>query len=230
MYPTSFVKTLFVLSVAALLLPQAMRAVDCTEKPNHPQCEPGSEGQPVTPARITFADAVDHEIRSDAGVYEHSGVIDGLEVFIGSQANFGNIFLRPNSSGRKLNFTVPANGCGLSAGTANVDFGFLKTDVNDVVSDGVFGMAEGDVVMAPMRIRFFDAAGQAYFLNFQPSGPGPCKNKSNLVKVERAADGASWTVSDDGSACIEKSGSKGSKAELCIGPVEMNFSFDLEEL
>jgi hypothetical protein len=228
MYPTSFVKTLFVLSVAALLLPQAMRAVECTEKPNHPQCEPGSEGQPVTPARITFADAVDHEIQSDGGVYEHSGVIDGLEVFIGSQANFGNIFLRPNSSCRKLNFTVPANGCGLPAGT--FDFGFLKADVNDVVSDGVFGMAEGDVVTAPMRIRFFDAAGQAYFLSFQPSQPGPCRNKSGLVKVERAADGLSRTVSDDGSACIEKSGTKGSKAELCIGPVEMNFSFDLEAL
>ena len=48
------------------------------------------------------------------------------------------------------------------------------------------------------------------------------------MRVDRAADGASWTVSDDGSACLEKHKSKG-KNDLCVGGAEMNFSFVLVE-
>ena len=232
-----------------MLLPQPAAGVDCAKKPNHPQCGPGSEGQPVTPATITFCnddpncdpfdpfDPFGDEIESDGGAYVDGVPADPerpLQVFIGSGRNDGNIILRPKDSGRKLriNVNVPTtNTCGLPAGPFDYDFQTLRVYVNSEVSGGVFGLAPGELAMVPMRIRFFHEM-DVFVLKFDPKGPGPCKNQSGQVRVERAAEadgGASWTVSDGGTACIEKHNT-GAKNELCARDAEMNFSFLLEEL
>ena len=202
--------------------------IDCAD-PNcnkDPVCGDGSSGGEITPATITFDDNA-AGIRSDgSGPYVHMDPEDvGLDVFIGSAANDGNIILRPNDGLRDLNITIPLDDqCGLTTGL--IDLELLKVDVDDAVSGGIYGIAPDDFANVPMKIRF-DVGGTLYFLNFNNDQSGPCKNKSGLVRVERATNGASWTVSDDGAACVERN--KRGKNDLCFGGEAMNFSFTLVE-
>ncbi len=195
--------------------------IDCISEIEDPDCKCGGDdgggGQQPTPAKITFCNDVpgcdtsepfDHKILSDEMGSYIDGVDPDLNVKIGVAAKQGNIGLG-NNSFRTLRITVPANtnDCGLPPGETLVTFDFrgLEVDVNKEVSDGVFGIDPGDFVMVPMRIDFGYPVsdGDLFFLKFNPRGPGPCKNKSGLVRVERALDGLSWTVTDDGSACVE---------------------------
>ena len=189
----------------------------------------GGGGNQTTPATITFLDAGGHELLSD-GVYDNT--VGGLEVFIGSAANEGNIRIKGLNAVpiRTLNVTVPVgDACGLSTGPPtleNVELESLKVDAASVLSGGIFSIAQGESVAIPMGIRF--ARGEdLFFLQFDPQVNGPCKIKSGFVQVERTG-AASWTVSDAGPACVEKHKSKG-KNDLCFGMAEMNFSFDLVE-
>lgn len=210
--------------------------VDCDQKPNHPQCQPGNESQQVTPARITYATGAGHDIEGDTGtgIYEGLNSPDGLEVFIGSQANSGNIFLRqqdPSIDNRALRINIPANECGLPEVAAYFPLRFANAKPDNVIPDGVFGIAENESSGAiPMKIMFLDGANE-YFINFDPSLPGPCNGQSGYVKVERLPDVGGkgrWTVSPNGNACIEKQ-QKG-KNKRCAGLVPMSFSFNLDEL
>ena len=136
------------------------------------------------------------------------------------------IRLRPNDGSRDLDITIPAaDQCGLTTGL--IDLELLKVDAAAAVSGGIYGIAPDDFADVPMRIRF-DVGGTLYFLNFNHDESGPCKNKSGFVRVIRAADGTSWTVSDAGDACLEKHKARG-KNDLCFGGEAMNFSFTIVE-
>ena len=196
-------------------------------------------GQPPTPAIITFCD-VDascdpqnpSKIQSVGGQYVDGA--NGLEVTIDSAANQGNPRLEGNNS-RMLRITVPANDkCGLlTSGTGpldvDVDFQFLRVEVDKEVSGGVFGLAVGESRIVPMVIRFGYPVmnGGLFFLYYHMDlkGPGPCKGQSGFVKVVRNTN-TSWTVTDNGDACVQNHPDEG-KAIVCFTGT-MNFSFDVE--
>ena len=241
MFHTSVFRLFVGAAVAFALMAPASAAVDCDAKPDHPQCRPGNEAQPVTPARITFANGVGNDIEGDSiqgdGVYEGLDSPDGLEVFIGSAANSGNIFLQNDTNlSRTLRINMPENGCGLPVGFSNFPFRRLRAQADAVFQDGVLGMSEGDLSGGiPMRI-LFEYSDDRYWLNFKPTETGPCKNQSGYAQVERLADDpdgtGNWTVtndSNDGTACIEKVQKRPAKSLLCAGLVEMDFSFHLDE-
>ncbi len=222
------------LAVLALAAPRVVWAHPCDRdpSPSHKHCgdgpgDPG--GNEITPATITFDDVSGNEIESDIGPYIHVDPEDvDLDVFIGSAANDGNIILRDlrdGITGRQLHITFPAaDECGLTSGL--IDLELLKVDADDVVSGGIYGIAEGDPQDVPMRIRFAVGA-NLYFLNFDSGKQGPCKNRSGLVTVSR--DGASsWTVQNAGNACLELHQSQG-RNDLCFGQQLMSFSFTIVE-
>lgn len=163
----------------------------------------GSSGG-ITPAIITFADSAGDRIRSDDGTAYVDGV-DNVEAFLGSKANYGNVWLRVGDSVRALTLDFsdcqPGTTCNPPLVSIPHDRVSIKVDANNVQSDGLFGMAEGATIHAPMRIYY------EYFAN-DPEGPGfvefnpnlkgksPCKNKSLYVVVTRV-DATSWDVSGD---------------------------------
>ena len=236
------------LTAAAMVVSVALMAgAILTVSPTPSQAAKGGKGkgggQPPTPAKITFCnddtgnpacDPSGHEITSDGGPYE-DGIFADLEVTIDSAANQGNIRLEGDNSVRTLRITVPANDCGLPTGetplTSNFDFQSLGVGVDKEVDGGVFGMAVGESgsVIVPMGIRFGYPVldGDLFFLFYATDlkGPDPCKGKSGLVKVVRNTD-TSWTVTDDGTACVQNHPEKG-KAIVCFTGT-MNFSFDVE--
>lgn len=191
----------------------------------------GGGSQVKTPARITFDDS-QTGIRSDGGSYEGFDNPNGLEVFIGSQGNYGNIYFRTNSitppSPRALNMTLPANTCGLPTSATTYYFHFANAKPDEEVPDGLFGFeAGGPAFNAPMRIRFFHG-GTAYFLNFDAGDKGPCKSQSDFVKVERLSE-TEWRVFTAGQfACVERHNEKG-KNDLC-GTGPMSFSYIIEDI
>ena len=190
----------------------------------------GGGGQPPIPAKITFLDAVEHQIQSDIfGLPYVDGAYPGLEVTIDSAANQGNIRVE-NSSIRELSITVPdgVDECGFTPGPLDVDFQFLLVGVDEEVDGGVFGLdEEGGSTMVPMLIRF-GHGGSIFFLRYRPGGEKkhPCKGSSGLVNVVRNGD--KWTVTDIGDACVAKHPFKKNPNACFSGP--MNFSFDVELL
>ena len=218
--------------------------IDCED----PDCKCGGDdgggGQQNTPAMITFDDSVGLglKIQSDTGPYI-DGVDPDLNVKIGSKANQGNIGLG-NNSPRELRITVPANSdptCGLPTLPTEplaspFDLRFLKVEVNKEVSGGVFGLDEDvtspdNFAMVPMRIGFGHPVidGDLFFVKFNFRGPGPCRNKGGPVTVTRTS-GTSWTVTNDGSACVEKHATDTGQADFCFVDADMKFSFDVELL
>ena len=207
-----------------------------------PDCggDGGDGGSPTdpTPSEISFRDAVPgDELLSDIlAAHPTPDYVDGtpanLEVFLGSQ---GSIFLRNidenDPTARQIQITVPAGSdpsCNLPVGLNAFDFKFLIADVESSLNGGVFSMGDGpgNSVVAPMKARFFHN-GDAYQLLFNPDEKGPCKNGSGEVRVEK--NGSTWTVTDDGSVCVEKAKNGPQKAVKCFMG-EMNFSFDVTPL
>ena len=222
--------------------------IDCISGNEDPDCKCGGDdgggGNQPTPAKITFCnddpgcdtfEPFEHKIQSDVGPYI-DGIPADLKVVIEAAAKQGNIELGGNV--RKLRITVPANECGLPTGAteplaSDFDFRFMGVQVNKEVSGGVFGMDEDvtspdNFAIVPMRIGF-EHAGDLYFVKFNFKGPGPCKGKSSGVMVKRTST-TSWTVTNEGAACVEKLGTDTGKADFCFVDAEMTFSFDVELL
>ncbi len=199
----------------------------------------GGGGQQPTPAMITFDDSAGQKIWSDEGPFI-DGIPPGLKVKIAAKANYVNIGFDGDNFNRTLRITVPANECGLPPGetgpplASDFDALFLRVDVNKEVSGGVFGLDEtgpGSFAMVPMRIGFGHPVmgGDLFFLKFNFKGPGPCKGKSGPVTVTRTSS-TSWTVTNDGSACVEKHTTDTGQADFCFVDEDMKFSFVVDLL
>jgi hypothetical protein len=224
--------------------------INCNKKQNRddPACQGGGGGgeQEKAPARITFHNRNDDEILSDGSPYETASPPgDTIEVFIGTQANGGNIFLRTNSvnypttSSRQLVIKVPEvdSSCSFSKILAEekYSFHFANVKVDTEVSDGLYGIQLGGTVSAPMKIRFFDGNGAPFFLNFDTKDKGVCKGGSDFVHVKRITE-TQWRVfSGDpllnispSRACLEQHNSKGKNFRCAEG--EMEFSYIIDDI
>jgi len=198
------------------------------------------EGGLITPATITFMDG---DIDSDDGAYEH-GESAGVNVFMGSRANLGNIFLKGDGS-----FTAPlpdntrllfldfdisictsGGPCGVPTFFGEdrsklVRAGFV-VDVKKAVKDGVYAI--GPPQTAPMRLQFHEdvdgnvAHEDNWFLYFDPKKKN-CE-ASGKVNVENSGSGV-WTVSGMGlTGCVVQQ--TGPNADP-VGFFDMDFSFNV---
>ena len=194
----------------------------------------GGGGGGVTPASITFRDAVDDRVGSDV-ITPYINGVDGVEAFLGSKANVGNVWLRlaQSSRGLYLDFADCYNNNCISP-LAPLDNGVvslsaIKLDADDVLSGGIVSMALGETISAPLRIYYQFEGGEAPgFIEFNPGvrGGSPCKNKSNFVTVIRTSD-TSWDISAEpgNRACATMPGGND-----LSGVYLMPFSFTVEIL
>lgn len=186
-----------------------------------------AKGGDTTPAIITFRDCqggfpsaafsglhpgtalqdlcpvADDRIQSDVGFSYEDG-LEGVQAFLGSAANFGNVWLRLKNSPRGLflDFTdcaSPPGECKPPFVSQVVSLANIKVDANDVKQDGLFGMALEETINPPMRFYYWLSADQPPgFVDFNPNQTGKslCKNKGNFVSVTRTGD-ATWEVIAD---------------------------------
>ncbi len=209
------------------------------------------DGGGIVPISVTFADEIDDRVGSDVmlpyvdGEYPRGDGTGGIEAFLGSKANSGNVWLRlaKSSRGLLLDFRHCVDGIcltpfedlvGYTDGVVNLGVianSAIKLDANDVLTDGVLSMKEGEPASSmPMRIFYdFDDGRGPGFIEFNPdaNGGSPCKNKSDKVWVKRTSP-ASWDVWSalDNRACVILPGG-GGRGTLS-GIYEMKFSFTVE--
>jgi len=194
------------------------------------------------PNHFTFT-LSDGDIDSDDGPYESE---PGMNVFIGSRANLGNIFIKgdgsftaPLPNGSRLLFLNFSN-CNTTIGpcdlplfstglftSGNVRAGFV-VDVNKAVKEGVYAIGPDQTEeTAPMRLQFQQpgddvAHDQNWFLYFDPKKKN-CED-SGEVDVENTGSGV-WTVSGTGlTGCVVQQ--TGPNTEP-VGFFDMTFSFDV---
>jgi len=147
-------------------------------------------------------------IRSDWGQSYIDGE-HGVEAFLGTQANSGNVGLRLNQSSRGLLLEFAE--CA-SAGSCNppasqlYSLVFVRVDATAVRKNGILGMSVNETMSAPARVYYQVSAEQGPgFIDFNPnlSGKNPCKGASDFVSVTRTGEGT-WTIRADATriACV----------------------------
>ncbi len=155
-------------------------------------------------------------IQSDIGSPYEDGM-QLVESFVGSSANYGNLFvwLRESSRGLFLDFTDCASPpCSPPITSGVVDDAQITVFVDRVIKDGVHAMTVGQSIDAPMRVYFWlplITGEKPNFVHFEPAGAGACNNQSTFLKVTRAANVGSkrsWEVSADPNmiACLTMQG------------------------
>ena len=209
----------------------------------------GGGGSGSVPISIDFRDLIDDRVGSDIGAQYVDGV-NGVNAYLGSKANSGNVWLKLAKSARGLylDFSACAANTCLTpfddlAGSDVVDAGVIsnsaiKLDADQVVTGGVLSMQPDETLMAPMRIFYdFDDGRGPGFIDFNPGvkGGNPCKNKSNFVTVissDTNGDGTtdSWTITAEpgNRACVLLPGG-GGRGSLS-GIYWMPFSFTVKIL
>jgi hypothetical protein len=218
-------------------------------KPGKPGGGGGDDGNPVTPATITFRNCLGlalpdclgaDKIRSDTeGIYADQGE-GGMRVFLGSQANTGNIFLQNSgAAGREL--VLDFTGCssdlctassGITSGTNNVDVVFLIVNVKDGIQDGVFALGADQNVSVPMRVRFIpnDNARQRWFLEFDPSVKN-CGGSTKVTVTGVLQDSElKWEVEGTGQGCLIHTTGPSKKDHHILGEFSMPFKFTVARL
>jgi hypothetical protein len=174
--------------------------------------DPGSgDAGGIQPVVVTFRDSFLTEppdrLGSDCGggvvtpdppcPYEDG--VDDVQAFVGSKANYGNLFLRVVSAdtlpirSELLDLTdcvSSAESCVPPFGSSDDTLGNIKVDVNDSITDGLYALAKGEMVSAPMRIYLNTESGLWGFLDF---GPGTGKHSklcsaSTRVTATRTGD------------------------------------------
>lgn len=187
-----------------------------------PLLHAASSGGETTPVVITFRDCQDgfasaafmtlhpdatcpapaDRIRSDWGQSYIDGE-DGVEAFLGSKANFGNVWLKLENSprGLLLDFSEcvsPSESCNPPASQV-YSLASIKVDANDVKKNGLLGMSVNETISAPMRVYYRVSAEQGPgFIDFNPdlTGRTACKGASDFVSVTRTGE-ASWEIVAD---------------------------------
>ena len=240
----------FALAPAALFLLAAVApdpgiAANCAKKPDHPSCPGGGSddgsGNEKWRSTIVFRDAVAPPDRMLSDGADYVDGADGVEAFIGSSAKEGDILLKLQNSLTRtihLDFADPvlAHQAGDCAAPIELSYelAFLEVDVSGGLGtpQGVYNL-DGDSVMVPMRLRFIDSTGQAWFLNYGTGERKQCRSgdhpNNEVVVQEPDASIDEWTVTADpmnGSiACLEKGNTgPGSKLKFC-GSYNMPFFF-----
>lgn len=200
--------------------------------PLHAGKQPGSK----TPIVVTFRDcqsafasaaylailagsgcsAPDDRFRSD---WQQS-YIDGehgVEAFLGSQANSGNLLLNVKRSVRAivLDFAdCAATGSCTPPPSQEYSLSSIRVDATAVRKDGVLGMAINETMSAPMRVQYqFSPDQDPGFIDFNPNltGKNVCKGASDYVSVTRTGE-RTWEVFADESriGCVTLPGTGGS--------------------
>lgn len=171
--------------------------------PLHAGNQPGS----TIPIVITFRDCTDLQcaaadrIRSDWNQSYNDGE-NGVEAFIGTQANSGNVGLRLNESprGLSLDFTECVSPESCRPPPSQVyPLAFIRVDATAVRKNGVLGMAVNETVSVPMRVYYRLLAEQGPgFIDFNPNltGKSACKGASDFVSVIRTGEGT-WEIFAD---------------------------------
>jgi hypothetical protein len=136
----------------------------------------GDDG--TIPVSVTFRDDPYDLIGSDA-VDSYTDGTDGVQAFLGSQANTGNIMLWLSKSprGLYLDFSDCYDANCVSPfdpfSTAVINNSAIKVNANDVLTDGVLAMTIGDAISAPMRVYYdFDDGQGPGFIEFNPAVKG----------------------------------------------------------
>jgi hypothetical protein len=196
----------------------------------------GDDG--TIPVSVTFLDAQTDLIGSDDGTPYLDGT-DGVQAFLGSQANTGNIMLWLSKSPRGLYMDFSdCYGTGTDCVSpldpilnGVISNSAIKVNANDVLTEGVFAMRFGEAhaISAPMRVYYdFDDGRGPGFIEFNPAvkGGSPCKNKSNFVTVVRISE-TSWEVSSapGNRACATQPGGR-----QLAGIFKMPFKFTVNVL
>jgi len=200
----------------------------------------GNGEEAIRPARITFNDGGTQLASDGRGAYEHG--IDGVEAFIGSQANTGNVWLRTvaaPSRGVWLDFSLcesvdPADCTPLFTSAVNGGVS-IKVDADAILSRGIYDMAVGSLIHPPMRVYYTDDADQVRFVDFDNAAKGgsPCKNQGVVnVEVERTGN-TTWVVRAPGLASPSRP-TACANSPLRDDPFQglywMGFEFTVEEL
>ena len=197
----------------------------------------GGGGDDITPAIVTFADqmgSLGHGVGADSfGAYVHG--IDGVEVYLGKGGALGDIFLRlAQAPGRGLWFDFSDCHPDPASCTPPFDMGVdyvsaIAVAPGDIVANGLFGMAAGDTIEAPMEFwyNFGNSPGPGFvYFDRDLRGKNPCKNKSLHATITRPGKAESWVVSADAStlACVTLPGG------ALSGQYDMTFEFTIETL
>ncbi len=196
----------------------------------------------LTPVTITFENALNDRVGSDNYTPYMDGD-EGVEAFLATKANFGNVWLRLDKSpsrGLYLDFTDCATppSCTPLFATGLIGLSAIKVDANDVQADGLFGMAIRSTIYPPMRIYYQDNAEQSLeeeqapgfiYFNSNIKGKSPCKNLSDNVEVYRE-NATLWTITGIGfpnTACATLPGGQQAGRNLA-GVFYMPFEFTVE--
>jgi hypothetical protein len=186
-----------------------------------PPLQAGQQPGSKTPVVITFRDCQDgfpsgafsnlhpetvcpalaDRIRSDWGQSYIDGE-NGVEAFLGSQANSGNVLLNLKNSSRGLmldfgDCVTPEN-CNSPASQV-YSLANIRVDATAVKKNGLLGMTLNETISAPMRVYYWVSADQGPgFIDFNPNltGKSPCKGASDFVSVTRTGEG-SWEIEAD---------------------------------
>jgi len=191
---------------------------DCDGLVTEPPPVGNGDGNENEPAEIVFMG--DTDIDDDGNAYrdERIGGGMGVGVAIGSRAARGVIFLNTLESPTRrlsMNFvigiclTIDGSVCeplGIFAGRNHLP-ARIVVDVNDVLKNGVYDIAEGTPpipVMAPMRVQFHEDMPNVpfednLFLHFDP-GQKNCEG-SQLVAVTNEG-GDTWRVQGPAIGCL----------------------------
>jgi hypothetical protein len=170
---------------------------------------------------IIFRDGVTDGIQSDGGPYhdESPELSYPLDAHIDGDTggSYGNLFLRTagtDPGDPRTLFLDIASGCvtGCKEGEQPFqarEFHVLGLNVaaTESIAGGLCGMANGQIITAPMRITYADSTTYGMdnpgFIDFFPvsKGKSPCRNsQASDVTVQRHGD-SEWTVSG-GAACV----------------------------
>jgi hypothetical protein len=194
-------------------------------------------GDDITPAIVTFADqmgSLGHGVGADAfGAYVHG--IDGVEAYLGNGGALGDIFLRlAEAPGRGLWFDFGNCHPNPASCTPPFDMGVdylsaIAVAPGDIVANGLFGMAAGDTIEAPMEFwyNFGNSPGPGWvYFDRNLKGKNPCRNKSLHATITRPGEAESWVVSANAAtlACVTLPGG------ALSGQYDMTFEFTIETL
>lgn len=195
----------------------------------------GGGGDDVTPVVITFADqmgSLGHGVGADTfGAYEHG--VDEVEAYLGNGGALGDIFLRlTQATSRGLWFDFRDCHPDPTSCTPPFDIGVnyasaIAVAPGDIVANGLFGMAAGDTIEAPMEFWYdFSGPQGPGFVYFDRNlkGKNPCRNKSLHATITRPGEAELWIVSADATTlgCVTLPGG------ALSGQYDMTFEFTVQ--
>ncbi len=165
-------------------------------------------------AETCFQGQVDR-IGSDWGVAYADGEL-GVEAFLGTQANSGNVLLNllRSTRGMLLDFSeCVGSGTCTPPPSQMYSLSSIRIDATAVRKNGLLGMALNETMSVPARVTYRYGDGDSPgFIEFNPNlnGKTPCKGASDYVSATRTSE-HSWEIAADTSriGCVTLPNSSG---------------------